>query len=200
MVNKNKTQSSIRRQKRQRERFKTNVGLLIGGGVALIIFGFLIQNAFFRTPLGDSVPATGSGVHLPEGQPLPPYSTNPPTSGPHFTNTMPEGFYDETSPEATGLPNPQGYLVHNLEHGYVIFWYNCAGLSPAGCGDLKTGIQTAMGAVNNFKVIAFPWPPLDVAVVATSWGRMLVMESFDPELAAQFIQRNRNRAPEPNAR
>ena len=31
---------------------------------------------------------------------------------------------------AAMMPNlpqyPEGYLVHNLEHGYVIFWYNCA--------------------------------------------------------------------------
>jgi hypothetical protein len=56
-----------------------------------------------------------------------------------------------------------------------------------------------MEAENNFKVIAFPWPSIDVPVVLTSWGRMVRMEAFDPAQARDFVQRNRNKAPEPEA-
>ncbi|NIT55004.1 MAG: hypothetical protein GWN00_01780, partial [Aliifodinibius sp.] len=32
-----------------------------------------------------------------------------------------------------------------------------------------------------------------------SWGRMLAMETVNADQAREFISRNRNRAPEPNA-
>jgi hypothetical protein len=65
--------------------------------------------------------------------------------------------------------------------------------------DLKAQIREVMSAENNFKVIAFPWESIDVPVVMTSWGRMLRFDQFDTEQAQDFVQRNRNKAPEPFA-
>jgi hypothetical protein len=56
-----------------------------------------------------------------------------------------------------------------------------------------------MDAVDNIKVIAFPREALDMPVVMTSWGRMQTFESFDPDQARTFVERNRYKAPEPNA-
>ena len=42
----------------------------------------------------------------------------------HFSSK----FFDENTYEF-----PEGYLVHNLEHGYAIFWYNCDLLSAEEC-------------------------------------------------------------------
>jgi len=36
-------------------------------------------------------------------------------------------------------------------------------------------------------------------VAMTSWGQLQEFEVFDEDLAATFVDRNRNRAPEPNA-
>jgi hypothetical protein len=87
-----------------------------------------------------------------------------------------------------------------MEHGYVIFWYNCTIQSETDCDGLKTDIRTVMDEYDSFKVIAFPWTSTGVPVVATSWGYLLEMESWDPVMAADFIERNRNHSPEPNAR
>ena len=43
-------------------------------------------------------------------------------------------------------------------------------------------------------------PSLDTPVAMTSWGRLQRFDSFDPQTAAAFIEANRNKAPEPNAR
>ncbi|MBI3486444.1 DUF3105 domain-containing protein [Candidatus Daviesbacteria bacterium] len=45
------------------------------------------------------------------------YKSNPPTSGPHYFDWTRPGVYDS--------PPMDGNLVHSLEHGYVIIWYNC---------------------------------------------------------------------------
>jgi len=91
----------------------------------------------------------------------------------------------------------EGYLVHSLEHGYVIFWYNCSILIENECVELKTQIRSVMAEADNYKVIAFPWAKIDVPVAMTAWGRLLSMESFNADTALSFIKQNRERSPEP---
>lgn len=189
-----------RRQKAKKSQAKNNltVGALLLVGI--LIVGGLVWNSIGSPPIGEEVIAGGEGDHIPEGSPLPQYSTNPPSSGTHYPDWFSEGFYDENSPEAVNNAFPEGYIVHNLEHGYVVFWYNCAVLAEADCDTLKAEIRTVMAEYNDFKIIAFPWSNIDVPVVGTSWGRYLSFPTWDAELAASFIERNRNHSPEPNAR
>ena len=49
------------------------------------------------------------------------YSSNPPTSGPHFPVWAKSGVYDRLISD--------GYLIHSMEHGYVVIWYDCSRLS-----------------------------------------------------------------------
>ena len=72
--------------------------------------------------MGTAVPIT-SAQHVPDGTQIN-YNSNPPAGGLHYETDFEAGFYQE-SDLATLPKNPEGYLVHNLEHGYVIFWYNC---------------------------------------------------------------------------
>ncbi|RPJ23491.1 MAG: DUF3105 domain-containing protein [Chloroflexi bacterium] len=60
-------------------------------------------------------------------------------------------------------------------------------------------ISTAIIQFERGSTAAYPWPPLDVPVVLTSWGRIQKFETFDPEQAKVFYRANLNRAPEPNA-
>jgi hypothetical protein len=63
--------------------------------------------------------ATGNSDHRPEGSKLT-YADSPPADGPHYPIPAPisRKFY------ATNDRPPLGYLVHNLEHGYSILWYD----------------------------------------------------------------------------
>jgi len=56
-----------------------------------------------------------------------------------------------------------------------------------------------MDEYDNFKLVAFPRPSLEVPLAMTSWGRLQEFTAFDQRLARQFIDRNLNRAPEPEA-
>jgi hypothetical protein len=64
---------------------------------------------------------------------------------------------------------------------------------------LKTQIQSVINGFNSVKLIAFPWESLDIPVAMTSWGQLQEFEVFNEALAATFVDRNRNWAPEPNA-
>lgn len=47
------------------------------------------------------------------------YNSNPPTSGSHFPVWAKKGVYDRVISD--------GYLIHSLEHGYIVISYNCGG-------------------------------------------------------------------------
>lgn len=177
-------------QRRQQVRSKLIWGVL-GAGVLALIGLFIWQGARPRT--GEEIPIMTS-THIAVDSDPGEYNSNPPTSGPHYPDEAQAGFYDTNS-----YQYPAGYLVHNLEHGYIIFWYNCSLLDETACTDLKSQIKSVMDGVNNVKVIAYPWDSLDVPVVLTSWGRLQKMETFNTAQARAFYKSNLNRSPEPGA-
>lgn len=196
-MTKNQQLREKRRQRRRQDKLKNRTIIAVVVIAAIVVVVLIVSNAL-RKPVGESVEIMEVIDHFPDRAEIE-YSTNPPTSGSHYAQGMPAGFYDEDSPEVTGLPYPEGHLVHNLEHGYVIIWYNCGVLDDAGCAELISEIKALM-AEESDKVIAFPWHDMDEPVVVTSWGQMLRMETFDGEAVLNFIQINRShpRAPEPN--
>jgi len=185
------------REKRQRQKLINRLIWGILGVVLAVILGYAIWAAV-QPATGEAIAIMPDTGHVEVGTDPGPYNSEPPTSGRHYASELDAGFYEETD-AATQDAYPEGFLVHNLEHGYVIFWYNCEQLSTQACANLKGQIKSVMNQVNNFKVIAFPRPSLDVPVVMTSWGRLQSFDRFDPGIAQKFVERNRNKAPEPNA-
>ena len=187
--------SGKREQRRTRQRQQQMKGSLIWGGLGLgilAIIGLIVWQGV-RPRTGEEIPIMSSShitVDSDPGQ----YNSDPPTSGPHYPEEAQAGFYDTNIYQYSSA-----YLVHNLEHGYIIFWYNCASLSDNACSDLKSQIKTILDEVNNVKVIAYPWDSIDVPVVMTSWGRLQKMETFNAAQARAFYKTNLNHSPEPNA-
>ena len=188
-----RTKRQQRRERNQRQRLISN---LIWGGIGagvVAILGFIIWQGV-RPAAGGSVPVMASSPHIPADTDPGQYNSDPPTSGLHYAEEASAGFYDDNI-----YAFPAGYLVHNLEHGYVIFWYNCDLLDESACSDLKSQIRSVMDELGGVKLIAYPWPTLDVPLVMTSWGRMEKFESIDADKAKAFYRANLNKAPEPNA-
>ena len=187
--------SGKREQRRARQRQQQMKSKLIWSGLGLVVLvvigAFLWQGA--RPRPGEEIPIMSS-THIAVDSDPGKYNSDPPTSGPHYPNEAQAGFYDTNI-----YQYPAGYLVHNLEHGYIIFWYNCAKLSESACSELKSQIKAVMDEVNNVKVIAYPWDSIDVPVVMTSWGRLQKMETFDAAQARAFYKSNLNHSPEPGA-
>src|SRR5687767_12191205 len=163
---------SKRQQLKEQRRRKSMVTNILWGSSLLVVFavvGYIIWSSATTPPkpavtgtpqatllppgsmVGEAVAVDPDRGHIADNSDPGPYSTNPPTSGHHYATWKQAGFYD-TNTDAF----PQAYLVHNLEHGYIIFWYNCTILSDAECTDLKTQIKTVMDGAGNFKVIAYP--------------------------------------------
>jgi hypothetical protein len=190
---------TMREAKRRRERQQK---ILLYGGLgaavvaAVVLIVLLTQtNPASAQIMGDPV-AISSSAHIPESDQPGPYASNPPAGGPHYESVLTARFYEES--DLAGLiANPEGSLVHNLEHGYVIFWYNCQA-DGVNCDDLKQTIQEVMDETGRTKLIAFPWPDMEVPLAMTSWGRILEFSQVDAGLMKQFVLGNRYKAPEPN--
>ncbi len=184
-----------REQRRSRQRQQQMKGNFIWGGLGLgvlAIIGLILWQGA-RPRLGEEIPMMNS-THITVDSDPGEYNSDPPTSGPHYPEEAQAGFYDTNS-----YKYPAGYLVHNLEHGYIIFWYNCVKLSENACSELKSQIKAVMDEANNVKVIAYPWDSIDAPIVLTSWGRLQKMETFNAAQARAFYKSNLNRSPEPNA-
>jgi len=124
-----------------------------------------------------------SQAHVTQCTPIT-YSTNPPSGGPHYAIWAAYGSYD--------FPVPAGYLMHSLEHGAVVFWYNC----PEGCaGELaeveafiaalpEDPLCAGMGAER--RTVLLPWPELGSRWAASTWGFALTADCFDPTAFRTF--------------
>ena len=182
-----KSRKEIRQAKRQRQGRLWQLALGAAGVAILAVIGYFIWDAVRPKP-GESVPLQGR-AHIQVSDPHEPYNSDPPTSGAHAAPVN-EGFYSE--------PLPDENLVHNLEHGYVIIWYNCERLTDGDCDTLEAQIRDVIDR-NGKKLIAVPRPTLDVPIAITSWGRLDKLDQFDETEIVTFIKEFRNKAPEPGA-
>jgi hypothetical protein len=189
--------------KKKNEKKKTNINAwmysILGIFVVLIIVAMVISQPKTSVNLTDDalgeIVQVDSAEHVPDGTDPGPYYSNPPAGGKHYANPLPAGFYEDTDPEAQ-VTYPEGALVHSLEHGYVIFWYNCQ--VSDNCETLKSQIKSVMDEFSSVKLIAFPWPDMDVPLAMTSWGRLLDFPAVDLDTMRAFVRNNRNKSPEPN--
>src|SRR6266498_609940 len=151
-----------REQRRARQHREQIKNYTIWGGLGLVVLaviGFFVWQGI-RPAAGETFPIMESSPHIPTNTDSGEYNSNPPTSGLHYPEEAEAGFHDTNI-----YTYPAGYLVHNLEHGYVIFWYNCDLLSESACSGLKGQIKTVIDDLGGTKLIAYPWPSLDVPVV-----------------------------------
>ncbi|MDQ1725481.1 MAG: hypothetical protein QOG52_2509 [Frankiaceae bacterium] len=85
------------------------------------------------------------------------YKNNPPASGPHDPNPMPSGphYY---APTAASEPSFVEQLVHNLEHGYVVLWYDDTIAQDKAKLQAIDDMGTNLQANGHDLFIAAPWP------------------------------------------
>jgi len=138
------------------------------------------------------LPAGKFSPHVPLCSPIR-YPTNPPTSGRHYGDWVQYKTYE--------IPIPQGFLVHNLEHGAIVISYNC----PEGCEEELSELAAFIDASPTDpicepevqrRVVVVPDPSLDVRFAASAWGASLRSDCFDLEALGQFVQDFYGKGPE----
>ena len=129
----------------------------------------------------------GERTHLGAGQAFT-YPTPFPTVGPHDPRPLPSGFYTR--------PQPNTRLLHSMEHGLIVFYYDQLGEEQLEMLRNWTGLYASTWS----GVIATPSAGLGSEVVVSAWRRQLRMDPFDPAAAAAFIELYTGRGPENTVR
>jgi hypothetical protein len=97
-------------------------------------------------------------------------------------------------------PQPYEYLVHNLEDGGVVIYYQC----PDGCPDTVTALKQVVQPYldRNRHVVLAPndpsWPDaggqlrhkdMGASIALTAWGKLLKLDAVDEDRIREFIDK-----------
>ncbi len=179
----------LRRDQQKSERRRTTLVIVACVVVGLVIVGaaaipLLKQNKLTGGPLADigdaksaascqdvvKKKATGNQEHKAEGTAIN-YLDAPPAFGPHYPVTAPftRKFYSTS--DAPELP----YVVHNLEHGYNVLWYDKTVQDDSDQVAVVKAIASKFdGQKLTDKFIAMPWTgkafPKGAHVALSHWS------------------------------
>jgi hypothetical protein len=121
-------------------------------------------------------------------------TSKPPSGGDHYGSWA--AFQSYT------FPIPHGFLIHSMEHGAVIIYYNC----PSGCDSEVAQVQAwldsqpedplcvGQGALR--RAVLTPDPTLDVRWAMSAWGETLRADCFDSQAFGGFYEAHYGRGPE----
>ena len=135
----------------------------------------------------------GGGQHVAVGT-MPNYNSTPATSGPHWNQAgvapMSWGVY------TTAVPEPA--VVHNLEHGGIVIWYQASKLSADDVAKL-TDFVNAQVHTSEFKFILSPWTGKDFGhpIAVTAWRYLLYLDTADTDGIRAFADLHYGKSPEP---
>lgn len=112
--------------------------------------------------------------------PIGQYSSNPPTSGPHSTGLIDVGtIYDK--------PQNVGDLLHAMNHGTNIMWFNPDVLSTEETQAAKDAINDVYGKGYQ-SLIATPYTDMEAALAMTAWGHLQQCREVDAQAIADFVE------------
>ena len=193
-----------------------NAGLPTGPlvlGIVLVVASVAVAYSVFAGGGGDANGTDASGI---EAEPLPEngdqalledveqhpsegtqhveqgtdlnYEAIPPTSGPHYSTTTAAGFYGE--------PQPDGAIVHSLEHGAVVIYYDEDALSEEAEQSLREWASAHTGTWQSVIVVPNPYEGVDSPYVLTAWRQSLRLNQYDAEVVQAFLAEYLGRGPE----
>jgi hypothetical protein len=219
---------AMRREQQSRERRKSLlfivVAVVVGLGIvaaaavpaylknrndpanqALASFGVAASAADCSDPTDD--PATGGADHKEEGTRIT-YDEVPPSSGPHWGQPAFPAREFYTARDRPAMEQ----LVHNLEHGYTILWYDgtVRGEQLQALKDIAKRARTEDGVGPRGKFIVSAWDdsygkfPAGKHVALSHWGAKTghrqLCGKVSGAVVASFIDRYpASDSPEPNA-
>jgi len=123
------------------------------------------------------------GGHVAPGQNVR-YLSDPPTTGIHDPTWIDPGIYRTIEPRTK--------LVHSLEHGMIVIYYDAPPSGVFATIERWAGLYAAPWS----GIVVAPKPRLGEAIVLAAWNKILRLDTFDADAAAAFIDRYRGRGPE----
>ena len=185
-------------RRRQAQRKAARQGNLVTAGiiavVAAVVVALLAPELLGRNEaVGGSAAEAGctdievhdseGNNHVEDGTQVA-YEIQPPTSGDHYATPADPGFYT--------TPLPPETLVHNLEHGQIVFWYR-----PDAPESVKDDIER-LTEQEPIATLAVPYEnvPDGFAFSMSAWGASQSCERVSQAVVDEFRERFQGRGPE----
>ncbi len=164
-------------------------GVLVVGAIVLVVI-LLFGQGGGGARIGVRQVDDGGG-HVADGAPGGPYSSVPATSGQHWGTPAEWGVYTAARPAA------ESQVIHNLEHGGIVIWYQLSQTSDADVQALTAYVDQQIRS-SRYKVILSPWSGADFEhpIAVTSWNWLLYLDSADIGQIRAFVDNHYQDAPE----
>jgi hypothetical protein len=169
--------------------------LLVGG---VLVVGLVVLVVVLMFGGGGAAASVGTrqvddgGGHIADGTPGSGYSSVPATSGQHWNSPANWGVY------TTANPAQESQVIHNLEHGGLVIWYQPGEASAEDVAALTQYVEQQVRSAK-FKVILSPWTGEDFGhpIAVTSWNWLLYQDAADVDQIRAFLDDHYGDAPEP---
>jgi hypothetical protein len=135
-------------------------------------------------PVIETFPSEGR-THVPVGTVVV-YLTDPPTSGNHYPDPKQGGYYE--------IPIAAGFLVHSMEHGGIIIYYNPATVTDEQKTSLKALAQAHPGVFS--QVVCVPRDDPMYPIILTAWTHRLRLPTYDQSRIDGFVTLFLDQGPE----
>ncbi|MDS0260044.1 DUF3105 domain-containing protein [Haloarcula sp. S1CR25-12] len=161
---------------------------LSGGGGAEGIEGAALNESGDSERLSsvERFPSEGN-QHVDSGTDIS-YAQSPPLSGTHYSTAARGGFYEE--------PQPAGNIVHGLEHGAVVIYYDEDAMNESTRTSLQAFADTHTGQWRSVIVVPNPDAEPESDFVLTAWRHRMYMDSYDARTVFAFLSEFLGRGPE----
>ena len=148
--------------------------------------------ALYPSTVGEQTYAMQGNIHIAHGTNSPvAYNSIPPTSGPHYGDIVAWQLYEQNF--------PYEQLVHNLEDGGVILYYQCTPACPELVEQLRMVAQPYFDAGRHVVVApndptwtlpdgSTPHQDMGAPIAVVAWRKMLKLDQVDAEKISQFIE------------
>ena len=190
-----RTARTTRQQVAAKHRRQQQLLIFGGAGFFVLLIALVVYlNIRGSQPVaGETVLPSQGNFHIEMGSPAPlAYNSTPPTSGPHYGSLAAWNIYRE----------PQRYelLIHNMEDGGVIVYYQCPDGCPETVAQLEAIVDPYLRAGRHLVLV--PNDPtwtignsqplhqdMGAKIAVTAWTRILKMDEVDEEAIRAFINR-----------
>lgn len=172
------------RSRRRRNPQRRTLGLVIGA--ALLILAIVAVGVAL---VGRSDPGLAERVESTDWSTLTSqhvdapvvYASNPPVGGDHSAAPANWGVYPLTSSAPT-----DEHLVHNMEHGGIIIWFDPAVFTGAQYDELFS-IYQGLTAIN-YRTLLVARSGMATPLAVTAWGQLLRLDTLDANLIEEFYR------------
>lgn len=120
------------------------------------------------------------------------YERIPPLSGPHHGGVVNAGYYEQRQSTEK--------LVHSLEHGAVVIYYDPDVITEEARSDLQQRASTHTGTWTSVIVVPSIQEEPDAPYTLTAWQHRLRLDEYDSDAVTAFLAEYLGRGPENSVR